>query len=171
MKEKTLHTIIQSLAENFASSLVGAVRAASIDDLLGTSVSRATHASDAPSSNGVSVSAASSGRNGRMRRRSLGDIDVLAGRIQTLLGSNKNGLRAEEIRLKLGIDRREIPRALAEGTRKRLFSKKGQKRATTYFSAQKSVKKSVKKKSAQKSVKKSAQKSAQKSVKKSVKKK
>jgi hypothetical protein len=127
MKENTLHAVIQSMAENFASSLVGAVRSASIDDILG-----APPAARGESSPSVAERVPAR-RNGRLRRRSLGDIDVLAQRIQTLLGSNKNGLRAEEIRLKLGIDRREIPRALAEGTRKGLFSKKGQKRATTYY--------------------------------------
>ncbi len=57
----------------------------------------------------------------------------MVGRIVSLLHSNKKGLRAEDIRAKLGIDRRELPRPLAEALKKKLVSKKGKKRATTYF--------------------------------------
>ncbi|HSQ61893.1 MAG TPA: hypothetical protein VLM85_01710, partial [Polyangiaceae bacterium] len=63
------------------------------------------------------------------------DINAVVGRIVALLKANKKGLRAEEIRTKLGLDRREIPRPLAEALHKKLVSKRGKKRATTYFAA------------------------------------
>ncbi|HWL86617.1 MAG TPA: hypothetical protein VNO21_12490 [Polyangiaceae bacterium] len=42
-------------------------------------------------------------------------------------------MRAEDIRHKLGLDVREVPRALKDALASKLISKKGQKRATTYF--------------------------------------
>ncbi|HEX4512006.1 MAG TPA: hypothetical protein VH054_00675, partial [Polyangiaceae bacterium] len=61
------------------------------------------------------------------------DISAVVTKIVQLLKGNKKGLRAEEIRAKLHLDRREIPRPLAEALKKKLVSKKGKKRATTYF--------------------------------------
>ena len=47
--------------------------------------------------------------------------------------THKNGLRAEEIRTKLGMLSKEMPRILKEGVAKKKLTSKGQKRATTYF--------------------------------------
>ena len=43
------------------------------------------------------------------------------------------GLRAEEIRAALKLDRRELPRVLHEGLAKKKLRSRGAKRATTYF--------------------------------------
>ena len=47
--------------------------------------------------------------------------------------THKNGLRAEEIRSKLGLLPKEMPRILKEGISTKRLASKGQKRATTYF--------------------------------------
>ena len=130
----TLHATINSLASEFAHSLLRALRNASLDEII--SETSAGHASGGRRA----AAAAAPGRRrggGRLRRRSEKDIQAVVGRIVSLLQSNKKGLRAEDIRQKLGLDRREIPRPLAEALRKKLVSKKGKKRATTYFAGAK----------------------------------
>ncbi len=49
-----------------------------------------------------------------------------------LLRVSPKGLRAEEIRAKLGLQSKELPRPLKEGLDGGRFAKSGQKRATTY---------------------------------------
>jgi len=132
----TLHATINSLASEFAHSLLRALRNASLDEII--SETSAGHASGGRRA--TAAAAAAPGRRrggGRLRRRSEKDIQAVVGRIVSLLQANKKGLRAEDIRQKLGLDRREIPRPLAEALRKKLVSKKGKKRATTYFAGAK----------------------------------
>jgi hypothetical protein len=70
---------------------------------------------------------------GRLPRRSAGDISQAVNQIVDLLKGNASGLRAEQIRQKLGLQAKELPRPLKEGLDGGLLSKVGQKRATTYF--------------------------------------
>jgi hypothetical protein len=50
-----------------------------------------------------------------------------------LVKKSKDGLRAEEIRQKLGLESKEMPRVLKEGLATKMLSKRGQKRATVYL--------------------------------------
>ncbi len=134
----TLHQTINSLAAEFAHNLLRALRNASLEDILAESA--AGHSAVGGGRRrgrpaGGAVVVAAGGRGRRLRRRSVGDINAVVQKIVALLKTNKKGLRAEEIRVKLGLDRREIPRPLAEALSKKLVSKKGKKRATTYFAA------------------------------------
>jgi Fic family protein len=52
--------------------------------------------------------------------------------VVALVKASKGGLRAEQIRAKLGMQRKEMPRVLREGLAKILLRSKGQKRSTTY---------------------------------------
>jgi hypothetical protein len=133
----TLHQTINQLASEFAHSLVRALRNASLDEIIAE-----THSSHSAGGGGgrrrgrapASTAGGSARRGGgRLRRRSQNDINAVVTKIVNLLKGNKKGLRAEEIRAKLHLDRREIPRPLAEALKKKLVSKKGKKRATTYF--------------------------------------
>jgi CRP-like cAMP-binding protein len=132
----TLHQTINSLAAEFAHSLLKAIRGASLSDIL-------TETAPGHSAHGgrrAATAAPSSRKRGghrRLRRRSVKDISAMVTRIVSLLHTHKNGLRAEDIRAKLGIDRRELPRPLNEALHKKLVSKKGRKRATTYFAGKK----------------------------------
>jgi hypothetical protein len=71
--------------------------------------------------------------NGRLRRRSDDEIGAVLNKIVLLVKTQKNGLRAEEIRAKLGLLPKEMPRILKQGVSTKKLSTKGQKRATTYF--------------------------------------
>ena len=131
----TLHQTINSLAAEFAHSLLRALRNASLDEIISE-----THAGHSAGGGrrgrpAGSARAAGGGRrsSGRLHRRSAKELDAVVDKIVHLLKGNKKGLRAEEIRMKLHLDRREIPRPLAEALKKKVISKKGKKRATTYF--------------------------------------
>jgi Fic family protein len=53
--------------------------------------------------------------------------------IVSLLAKHPKGLRAEEIRSKLNLSKQEVPRPIADALAEKLITKKGEKRATTYF--------------------------------------
>jgi hypothetical protein len=72
-------------------------------------------------------------RVGRLARRSAGDIAGVVDRIIGLLRQSPKGLRAEQIRQKLGLQSKELPRPLKEAVDSGRLGKSGQKRATTYF--------------------------------------
>ena len=135
----TLHATINSLASDFAHSLLRALRNASLEEILAETAPG--HASAGRRGRPAAAHAAPSGQGGgrrggrRLPRRSANDIQAVVGKMVALLKANKKGLRAEEIREKLALDRREVPRPLAEALKKKLVTKKGKKRATTYYAA------------------------------------
>jgi hypothetical protein len=128
----TLHSKLNDIAQNFASAVLDAVRGASLQDIHtvgGREVSngrKATRvASPAPTKRTRS--------SGRLRRRSPEDIANALDKVLTALKGRKDGLRAEEIRGKTGMQAKEMPRILKEGLSKKKLTSKGRKRATTYF--------------------------------------
>jgi hypothetical protein len=126
-----LKSTIEDLAAEFAMSIVGALRTASIDELLSLGASRARGGRvTLPSTEGV---ARPRGRGGRLGRRSTADIGRMLDGIVELLGKHPEGLRAEQIREALACQAKELPRPLADGLREGRITKTGQKRATTYF--------------------------------------
>jgi hypothetical protein len=118
----------QELASSFTDALLQAVRNASIRDLQSTSNNarngRAAAAAARP---------ASPRSSRRLPRRSAEDIAKELGRVVGLVKTHKTGLRAEQIRGRLGMQPKEMPRILKEGLSKKALRSKGQKRATTYF--------------------------------------
>jgi hypothetical protein len=134
----TLRQTLNELAASFASEVFEAIRGASLEDLLGPSAGngrRALSAVRALAGDGAAAGAprARRGRGGRLARRSSGDIEQVIDGIVGLLRQNPRGLRAEQIRQKLGMEAKELPRPLKEGLEGGKLSKVGQKRATTYF--------------------------------------
>jgi hypothetical protein len=71
----------------------------------------------------------------RLKRRSQRDIEKALGDIVSLVGNRPRGMRAEQIRVELGMQAKEMPRILGEGIATRRLRKRGQKRATTYYAA------------------------------------
>lgn len=129
----TLRDTIAKLAEDFATQVLAAMRTASLEDVAALSGGRARAAE--PARRRAGRPAAASAAGGR-RRRSKEDIDALGQQIVDLLRSKPEGMRAEDIREALGVERKELPRALraivAEGSART----EGQKRATTYFAGE-----------------------------------
>jgi hypothetical protein len=136
-----LRSTIESLASDFALSILTALRSASIDDLTDVSSTSGSRRSGAPGfkrtrsatplmgDSGVHKR----GRGGRLGRRTTTDIARMVDAIVSLLEKNSSGMRAEQIRGALGVQAKELPRPLADALAEGRISKAGQKRATTYF--------------------------------------
>jgi hypothetical protein len=134
MTISTLHSTIQHLASQFASGVLDAIRGASLEEILSETSGRTGRRPGRPLSAGGVPSVGSSRRkSGRLPRRSQSDIAAVVESIVSLLGSKPKGLRAEQIRAELGLEAKELPRPISEALKSHKISKKGQKRATTYF--------------------------------------
>jgi hypothetical protein len=128
----TLHAQLQQLAASFADSVLGAIRAASLEELLAESgTSHGT--SRGFRKPGPAVAKAGVRSTGRLARRSPEQIAKTIEQVVALVKKHKAGLRAEQIRVELGLQAKEMPRILKEGLAAKKLSAKGQKRATTYF--------------------------------------
>lgn len=129
----TLRGTIDRLASQFASSIIEALRGASLEELL--AVAGASGASGRRASASVETTGrrASASANGRLGRRSPDQIGAMVEGIVDLLAKSEAGLRAEEIRAALGVQAKELPRPLADALAAGRITKSGQKRATTYF--------------------------------------
>ncbi|WP_394835785.1 hypothetical protein LVJ94_02505 [Pendulispora rubella] len=132
------------LAETFARDVLSAIRSAPLDEVLGggrgrpaAAVAVVTGAAPAAKSKGrVAAPAAAperKGGNGRLHRRSDDEIGVVVEKIVSLLKKNPTGLRAEQIREKLSLAPKELPRPIKDALSGKKITAKGQKRATTYF--------------------------------------
>jgi hypothetical protein len=135
-----LRNTIESLASQFASSVLDALRSASIDELADVAgrgaVRRGPGRPRAESSEGAAAAprrGAARGRGGRLGRRTQNDITKMVESIVDVLAKSASGLRSEQIREALNVEAKELPRPLAEALSSGLVTKTGQKRATTYF--------------------------------------
>jgi hypothetical protein len=129
-----LHARLQNLASAFANSLVAAIRASSLEDLLAESGGRKGTSPGAKAAAPVVTKRMSSRKHtGRLARRSPEQIAATIDRVVALVKKHKAGLRAEQIRIQLGLMAKEMPRVLKEGLAAKKLTCKGQKRATTYF--------------------------------------
>jgi hypothetical protein len=134
----SLRQKLNDLAATFADSVLGAIRTASIDELTAEAAGGRRPAARSVVSNGASASVGvapvrARRRGGRLPRRSAGDIAGVIDQITGLLRTSPKGLRAEQIRQKLGLEAKELPRPLKEAVDAGRLGKSGQKRATTYF--------------------------------------
>lgn len=146
-----LQNQVQKLAETLAHGILEAVRNATLEELaaggyVGGSAAPvrrgpgrprkvALGGGGQPDPLRVPSPARKAGKGGRLARRSASDLEHVVGMITKALGDAAKGLRAEELRAALKIDRREIMKPLAVGLETGRLKKKGEKRATTYFLA------------------------------------
>ena len=152
-----LKNAIEGLAQQLASGILAAVRSASLDEILSDrgspakrgpgrppkAVTASTPATTKKRGRGrppKSASPAASptapkkrGKGGRLPRRSPEDIEKVIGSITKALASAGKGLRSEELQKVLKLDKKEITGPIAQALAAKKISKKGEKRATTYF--------------------------------------
>jgi hypothetical protein len=133
----SLRNRLNELATSFSAGVLDAVRGASLEELLSESAAgksrlprRAVGRAASPE---TAAAPAPRRRPGRLPRRSADAIAEAVEKIVGLLGDNPAGLRAEQIRQKLGLQSKELPRPLKEGLDGGRLKKVGRKRATTYF--------------------------------------
>ena len=141
-KMPTLQSQLHELAHLFADEVLGAIRNASLEELASAGGSVVANGRAARVGKAVAtVAAIPTGSraakavrsSGRLPRRSAEDIAKTLDTIVLLVKTQKNGLRAEEIRSKLGMQAKEMPRILKQGVSTKKLTSKGRKRATTYF--------------------------------------
>jgi hypothetical protein len=143
MPTGNLRSALNDLATHFASAVLDAVKAASLDELVSGSDGRAAaprRGPGRPRGSGASRLPGASPRpkrtpTGRLARRSPEQIAKAVERVVALVKKSKDGLRSEQIRAELKLDKRELPRVLGEGLAKKVLKSKGQKRATRYLRA------------------------------------
>jgi len=130
-----LRTEMTRLAETFARDVLSAIRNAPLEEILGENRARAAVATKSTGRSAAPVAAPvrKGGGNGRLHRRSDDEIGVVVEKIIVLLKKNPTGLRAEQIREKLSLAPKELPRPIKEALSGKKITAKGQKRATTYF--------------------------------------
>ena len=125
----SLHAQLQHLAASFADSVLAAIRAASLEELLAESGARGPVRGLAK----TGTDGAKKATPGRLARRSPEQIAKTIERVVALVKKHKDGMRAEQIRVELGLQAKEMPRVLKDGLAAKKLTAKGQKRATTYF--------------------------------------
>jgi hypothetical protein len=119
----TLHSTLTTLATNFANDVVSALGKMSLDELL---------AETSPSGRPTRTRSVTHRQSTRVRRTAA-DIEVLVGRVVDLLNAERTGMRAENLRVRLGVARKDLPMALTSALMTKKIKKTGQKRATKYF--------------------------------------
>jgi hypothetical protein len=129
----SLRAQLDALASSFASAVVEAIRGTSLHELAGETGSGRRRAEGGGGMPDPLPVPKKRGKNGRLPRRSAEEIAKSLDKIVLLVKTHKNGMRAEEIRSKLGMLPKEMPRILKEGLAKKKLTSKGNKRATTYF--------------------------------------
>jgi hypothetical protein len=136
----TLRTKLDALAATFANQIIASLQGASLHELVGSTHDGRVVGNGRTRGGGAggqpepqSTPSKPSRKPGRLPRRSADEIAKTLDKIVLLVKTQKAGLRAEEIRSKLGMQAKEMPRILKLGLAKKKLTSKGQKRATTYF--------------------------------------
>jgi hypothetical protein len=145
-----LKSQIAALAETFSAGVLAAIRSASLEDILaggGAGPAKRGPGRPSKSSNGAAVARGGGGqpdplgvptrskrgKGGRLARRSPEQIAHVVESIVGALKQSKEGMRSEQLQKVLKLDKKEISGPLAEALGGKKISKKGQRRATTYF--------------------------------------
>jgi hypothetical protein len=118
---------VARLAGEFASAVVAAMREASLEDIGGLGTIRV----------GVVASRGPSHPTRRSRRhRSAAAVGKTTDAVLALVSKHKDGLRAEHIRTELGVSKANLVRSLVAALAAGKLKKRGEKRATTYFTGE-----------------------------------
>jgi hypothetical protein len=137
----TLRSQFANLAANLAQEVIAVLQSASLNDLASSGGGAATANPRRPRAvaagdgmpGPLSVPTAPKTRKyGRLPRRSDEEIQATLNKIVLLVKTHREGMRAEEIRAKLGLLSKEMPRILKEGIATKKLTSEGQKRATRY---------------------------------------
>ncbi len=124
-----LNESLQSLSMAFAREIVSAVLAVPMNEL----AEGGPRMVKTPSAHARAGRPQKVGKAGRLKRRSIEEIEAVVVTIVGLLKKHKTGLRAEQIRAELGLEPREMPRVLKQGIMgKTIKVLSGQKRSTVY---------------------------------------
>ena len=127
----SLKKTIESMAETFADGLLRAIRAASLDELLGATEVRPAGPPRAKA--GSSAPKTRRSRAGQRGRRSPKQIATVMASVVAALKGAKDGMRSEDLQKALSVDKKTIVRPITAALEAKVIRKTGQKRATRYF--------------------------------------
>jgi hypothetical protein len=136
----TLKASIESLAAEFATGVLAAIRGASLDEILG-GAGTVRRGPGRPRKSVRSVGAAPGAaasrrvRGGKRLRRSAKDITATAAQIAAHVAKHPKGIRGEQVRKDLGIAKNHWMKPLGMALASKKIRKTGEKRATLYFPA------------------------------------
>jgi hypothetical protein len=129
----TLRSQLDAIAADFARQVLSIVQGASLHELAGHGGTPQRRGDGGGGQPDTLSAPKRRGKGGRLPRRSAEEIAKSLDKIVLLVKTHKEGMRAEELRSKLGMEPKEMPRILKEGIARKKLTTKGQKRATTYF--------------------------------------
>jgi hypothetical protein len=134
----SLKNRISALAEEFSAGVLAAIRAASLEEILAEGSRSGGRAASAAAATNGEPAKRGPGRprgkkSGRLARRSPEQIAQVVESIIGALKKNKAGMRSEQLQKLLSLDKKEISGPLNEALEGKKITKKGQRRATTYF--------------------------------------
>jgi len=128
----SVHEIASKIAAQLADELVALVHNSSMAEVFGSGAAAARPAPAARAARGPAAPSAPAPKK-RGRPFSKPDSSALVSSIAALLGKNPDGLRAEQIRSTLKVDKPTVTRALTQGLATKALTKKGERRATKYY--------------------------------------
>src|SRR5690242_3488468 len=105
-----LKSTIEGLASQFATSVIEALRGASIEELYAVTSGAGGARRGRPRADGGAarkVAPVARGRGGRLGRRSAAQIEKMIDSIVDVVAKSASGLRAEQIRDQLGVEAKE----------------------------------------------------------------
>lgn len=132
----SLEQHVQALAAKFAQDVLAALQGASLSDIAALAGSRALSSSRPVDDVADDTGSRAKGKTGGKRaRRSAEDLGRTVDKLVRALEKAPEGLRAEALRVELGLAAKDMPRPLALALAEKRIKKRGEKRATTYFAA------------------------------------
>jgi hypothetical protein len=131
-----LQAAVRQLAETFAQGVLDAIRSSSLEELLnktGSAAAPARRGPGRPRKNAAPAAGPAPKKRGRPAKSNGGNADATIERIVALLQKKPKGLRSEDLRRQLKLDKPVLQRATTKALAAHLITKTGEKRATTYF--------------------------------------
>jgi hypothetical protein len=128
----SLEQHVQALAAKFAQDVLAALQGASLSDIAALAGSKVLPSSPLADDTGARSEAKTGGKRAR---RSAEDLGRTVDKLVRALEKAPEGLRAEALRVELGLAAKDMPRPLALALAEKRIKKRGAKRATTYFAA------------------------------------
>jgi len=128
-----LQAAIHQLAENFAKGVLEALRSASLDEIHDHAAAPARRGPGRPRKSVVADVAVVPAKRGRPAKPGRPSADTTVERILYFVRKSPNGLRSEELRARLGLEKVAFRQAAAKAVEAKLITKTGEKRATTFF--------------------------------------
>ncbi|WP_394846039.1 hypothetical protein LZC95_01075 [Pendulispora brunnea] len=130
---KNLQAAIRQLAENFAEGLLQAARSASLEEILnGDAGGAARRSPGRPRKTATKIEPVVAKR-GRPAKRGGASADASLDRLVDVLRRNPKGLRSEELRAQLKLEKIPFRQAAAKALEANLITRTGEKRSTTFY--------------------------------------